>query len=380
MARNPFSLEALDPGQRLCDREQELQDLLHHARQHTNVVLYAPRRTGKTSLARRVEHELQREGFVTVQVDFSKAASVDGVATRIAGDLMAALYRRESSLETITRYVKALKTLRISIGVSQTGDVSFAPQLDTSVPDPLRRFEQAMEEFATFVRRHDALRFFFIWDEFQEISRIKEAPQLERIIRAAIQGLPAAFFFLGSRRSVLRAMFEDERRMFFRSSQTMDLPPLPRPAMEQYLGAGLADLGYGEAEVPADLLAGMAEASRGYAYYLQHLGAELHRRLTAGERPGLAELPLLLARIRRSEEPIYRAFIQPLSATQLQVLKAVAAMPGAQVGSRDFVQQTGVPASTASYNLKYLAELDLVETREDGLHVVDPFFGQWLLE
>ena len=59
--RNPFITKALGPKHPFCNREKELEDLLMHARNGKNVILFGPRRYGKTSLVRRVQHRLREK-------------------------------------------------------------------------------------------------------------------------------------------------------------------------------------------------------------------------------------------------------------------------------------------------------------------------------
>lgn len=51
---NPFLIETLSPDSPFCDRDDEIARLQSCAESGTNVVLFSPRRYGKTSLAVRV--------------------------------------------------------------------------------------------------------------------------------------------------------------------------------------------------------------------------------------------------------------------------------------------------------------------------------------
>ena len=54
MKRNPFYLKEMPVDAPFCDREKELADLISYATSNSNVVLFSPRRYGKTSLTKRV--------------------------------------------------------------------------------------------------------------------------------------------------------------------------------------------------------------------------------------------------------------------------------------------------------------------------------------
>ena len=82
--RNPFFFRELPTDGPFCNREIELNDLENHAKSLANVVLFSPRRFGKTSLIKRVQSNLSKEGAVCVYTDFYGITSVEDVAARLA--------------------------------------------------------------------------------------------------------------------------------------------------------------------------------------------------------------------------------------------------------------------------------------------------------
>jgi hypothetical protein len=49
---NPFTLGIISPDQEFCNRRKEIEELTRHALNTTHVVMFSPRRYGKTSLAK----------------------------------------------------------------------------------------------------------------------------------------------------------------------------------------------------------------------------------------------------------------------------------------------------------------------------------------
>ncbi|HOD72443.1 MAG TPA: hypothetical protein PKO27_15560 [Deltaproteobacteria bacterium] len=64
--RNPFCATELPVTAPFCDREKESEELESHAVNRANVVLYSPRRYGKTSLVKRVQARLAGKGTITI--------------------------------------------------------------------------------------------------------------------------------------------------------------------------------------------------------------------------------------------------------------------------------------------------------------------------
>jgi len=58
---NPFSHSGIVTGAAFCNRKQELADLIYHAKNSQNVLLYSHRRAGKTSLTHQLMAMLKNE-------------------------------------------------------------------------------------------------------------------------------------------------------------------------------------------------------------------------------------------------------------------------------------------------------------------------------
>lgn len=369
--RNPFSLERLSPEAAFCNRKQELATFERYAQDNLKVVLFSPRRFGKTSLLLRVRDNLTAKGFVCAYADFSTIATVRGAAGEIMHGLFTALHRKQSLLEKGKRFLKALTTFKPIVKLSETGyKLTVAP--DSNVDD-MTLFRQTMEELATFVTSHD-LRCCFILDEFQEITRLRESAELEGIMRSTIQGLPAGFFFLGSRRSVLLAMFNEKKRPFFKLARNEELAPLPEEEIVAFLQEEFQRTGK---TIPEELARRIARKSRGHAYYMQYLAQELFY-LT--EDVATAEgYEHAVAGVLGKEQYGFAGMIQGLPLQQLRLLKTLAQEPEAKLTGAEFIGRAGMAASTILDAQQKLVEQDLIEKGPGGaFRVVDPLLEDWL--
>ena len=70
---NPFRFGALARDEAFADRADEVAELLSDARNAQDVVIFAPRRFGKTSLVDRVAQLLVRERILVGHVNLMKA-------------------------------------------------------------------------------------------------------------------------------------------------------------------------------------------------------------------------------------------------------------------------------------------------------------------
>ncbi|MBW1861513.1 MAG: hypothetical protein JRJ02_03965, partial [Deltaproteobacteria bacterium] len=143
---NPFILRVIPPFFPFCNRTIELQQLCSHADNKANVVLFSPRRYGKTSLIRRLQSDLYDKGFFTVYVDLFMATSENEIARRISQSIYSVLHERESLLDKGVRFLKTFKTFRPVFKPSPESGFSFSVEPVSSVMPGIDLIDNVMEE------------------------------------------------------------------------------------------------------------------------------------------------------------------------------------------------------------------------------------------
>src|SRR5688572_20266580 len=84
---NPFRFGALALDEAFADREAELAELVRDVRNGQDVVIFAPRRFGKSSLAWRAAQELERKRVLVAQVDLMTTPTKARFAERLADSI-----------------------------------------------------------------------------------------------------------------------------------------------------------------------------------------------------------------------------------------------------------------------------------------------------
>jgi len=102
MKKNPFYLKEIPVDAPFCDREKEPADLISYAKSNTNVVLFSPRRYGKTSLIKRVQSSLKSYGTLTAYCDLFGVTSVEEIAERIAKSIYTVAQKNEGLFQKAT--------------------------------------------------------------------------------------------------------------------------------------------------------------------------------------------------------------------------------------------------------------------------------------
>lgn len=369
---NPFRFRELSPEDPFCNRLQEQKKLVSCAHGSANVVLFSPRRYGKTSLVRRVQARLIGEGFVTVYVDFFGVSSVYEVTSRIARSVYRALHQRESFLKKGRRFLKSFKTFRPVFKATGDGFGITVEPISLSGND-MQLLDSVMQELGEFVV-NEGLAVNVVFDEFQEITRLKESSEVEGSLRTHIQRQKVSYFFVGSRRGVLLAMFNDRKRPFFQSAVMLPLAPLKEKDLIPFLIENFGQEGRRCDKIVSHKIVKFA----GYhPYYIQRLAFEVFE--ISGETVTGHDVDTGLEEVIQSEKFGYEAILQGLSQSQMKLLKALAEQPCASMFSSRFVSRNALPIATVQHAKKKLVEQDLIEKGSDGVwRVADPVFAIWL--
>lgn len=371
---NPFRTEALEPDSPFCDRGEELAKLKAYAESGQNVLLHSPRRYGKTSLCRRLQHQLEAQGYVCVAADFFGVDSVEEVARRLARAVAMGVHRRQSLADKGRRLLAAWKAFRLVLTPKADGTLDVGVEKARLAPDPRELLDNTLQDLAAFIRS-GAFPTHMVLDEFQEVTRLREAALIEGLMRGAIQGLNCSFVFAGSRRGVIRAMFEERTRPFFQSAVSMELPPLPVDdavayVVERFRGAGR--------EIDEEAAREIVTRARRHPFYLQRIASEVYA-ITV-DQIAAEDVDKAYRLTIQAGTPLFEAILAGLTPPQIGLLRAIALHQPGEITGKAFSQTSGMQPSTISYAKQKLLEEDLVEFKDGLWCVVDPVFGDWLRE
>ena len=371
--KNPFHTDTLEPDQPFCNRVSELSELGSHARNGMNVVLFAPRRYGKTSLVRRVQYGLREEGLCVIYGQFMRLVSVEDLVHRLAKAILNGLHDHESLLDKGRRWLACFSSIKPSFSFDPvTGASSIEVQMVRQQQDPISALENVLEELGDFFEKED-LQVCVALDEFQDIVDIKE-PRVEAVLREHIQRHRASYIFLGSRRRILLDIFNNRGRPFYQSAVMMQLPALPEDECVEFV---VSQFGAAGKKCFEDAALKMVQQVEQYPYYLQALAYR------AFEICGDECTPEVVGRayesLLKNERYGYQGIIQGISTGQLKLLRAIADEGSAALTATSFLQGHSLTLGGVQAARKYLSEQDLIEKCGDGKwRIVDPVFRDWL--
>jgi len=368
---NPFYLQEIPVDAPFCNRGEELRELQSYAEAEANVVIFSPRRYGKTSLVRRIQNRLSEKGAITIFADFFGVGSIEDVAARLAKSVFVVTYKKaplwKKAIRTVISFRPVLKP-------DATGGVSLSVEPASAGKRGLDLLDETISSLDQFIRSTRSL-VHVVLDEFQEIITLREALKIEATLRSNIQKQKAAYFFVGSRRRVLLGIFNERQRPFFQSAINYPLGLLPPEELGDFIAQQFRE---NQRKCNKQLGLKLASLTGYHPYYSQKLAFfvfEMSKSVTEGAiQKGLEKLIL-------SEKPVFEAIIQGLSPHKRLLLQALAWEPTQKVLANEYIQRQGLGSvGGVQHSVKQLEGLDLIEKEEDsGLwKLVDPILVMWL--
>ena len=373
MPSNPFNFKTLSVDVPFCNRAKEIASLVNAARSGNDVVLYAPRRYGKTSLIRRAQKELAEQGFVTVFVDLCGVASASDVARKLATSIYSVTRHDESLWMKALRFTSSYRPV-IRPTVTETNFLTDLTAEAVAGKTGIELLESVMKGLDNFVANGD-IKLNITFNEFQDIVRLTDSRAIESCMRTYIQRYKGSHFFVGSQRRMLSAMFNDEQRPFFRSALNMHLIPLPKEELVPFVLSQFSKSGKICSEKAAEIIADFAKC---HPYYTQKLGHFVFEQ--SGVDVTDKDIQAAIGDVFADLKPYFEALIHPLPPQQRLVLRAIALEPTDKLMAKDYMRKHNL-GSTAAITLaiKQLSTLDHIEENLNGVwSVVDPIFGQWM--
>jgi hypothetical protein len=371
---NPFRYGSLALDESFTDRKDELSALKRDALSGQDVVVYAPRRYGKSSLVWRASQDLIADKVLVAEVDLMTTPNKERLAEKLArtihDDLASPLFKAKERL-------RVFQNLRVTPTITvdpEDGSLSFGFQAGASPQDidaTLERLFEIPGQLAAERKRNVVL----VLDEFQEVVDID--PHLTKLMRAVFQRQPeVAHVYLGSKRHMMERIFNDENEPFWRSAKRVELGVIPPPLFKDFIARRFRRSGRRIEPETVDELLGV---TRGHPYATQELAYELWQQTPDDGAADENALQAALGRVLASEHSHFTLLWDRAAANQRLLLQALAVDPGRRPLSREYRDRNGLPAaSSVQKALQALERADLVGHVDGETVIAEPFFDEWI--
>ena len=368
---NPFSFGNIVRGDEFYDRTRETELLVSTLTGGNNVVLFAPRRFGKTSLVFKVMEQLESQGVVCVYIDLMATYSLESLVELYVNAVKEKQGRIETFAKNLSKWVKSIRP-----------KVDFGPD---GMPSFSLDFENGKADAATVTEVFDlpqhlaqkGKRVVVVIDEFQEITRFQKYG-LEGVLRSIIQRQKNVnYIFLGSKTHLMMQMFDSKKRPFYNSGIQVQIGPLPQEDTIRFLQQRFASDGMVIGEEQCKYL---IECVGDIPYYIQLLASVLWQRVVTNKHTITNDdIDLCVDDIIGLKGDYYQEQFDKYSERQKSLLKAIA-VDGCNIFSSRYIQRHRLaPASTVQKSVAVLTEDGVIEKEGGNYFISDPFLRRYII-
>ena len=367
---NPFSYGTIVKGGHFYDRNEECTQIINTLAGGNNVILYAPRRFGKTSLVFKVMELLENSKFICVYFDFMPVYSPESFVRLYAK----VLSKKQSNIGKFAQlFSSIIKNIRPVLNFDSDGmpelSIDFA---NTEVNETV--ISQLLDIPEVIAGKNKRVIMFF--DEFQEITRLKNI-NFESLLRSKIQQQQKTnYLFFGSKTHMLKKMFSDKRKAFYNSALQMSIGFLPQDETIKFLNEKFS---LSNISIDDETAKYLITVAADIPHYIQLLASEVWQNMINSQNVVTkAIVDDSAKKVLDLKSDYYMELFENRSQNQKQLLKALT-IEGKNIYSANYINKHRLSAvSTLQRSVKELINKGVIEKKKEEYYITDPFFKLFL--
>jgi AAA+ ATPase superfamily predicted ATPase len=366
-----FYYNVLVEKEDLADRIEDLAYLKKALHQNKKIVIYAPRRYGKSSISKNIlPKELKTKNFIAIYCDFMGVKTSTDVAFRLSKGLAEGMEEYIPSKHLFELAKKIVKNLSFSFDTNPiTGEASFGLSVKK---DQVHSISDLLKVFLQLTKIYKCL---FIFDEFQDILDVEDSLSLMRSDLQKLKDSPV--LFLGSKRRLLSQIFTSNQSPFFNFADEYVLKPIPIEAWVNYFSDRLD---FVKTKISKEGLQQVCELSLNVPNTICEIGSYLQAKCKNEVIDEIQVRKLVDELVTAKSESFYYQLKQ-LSESEKKILTALAInVFTSKIQSKDFQSKTTLSLSGIKKSITKLYNNGLIEEEQNSYRISNPLFRLFLLK
>ncbi|ODS35144.1 MAG: hypothetical protein A7316_04320 [Candidatus Altiarchaeales archaeon WOR_SM1_86-2] len=349
--KNPFVFGVEVSGEQFTDRKEEINEMKSDLLSGQSIIIYSPRRYGKTSLVKRVLEELKNDA-VTAYIDVYPITSKEKLAEAIASKVTTSAF-------TSIKYDAA--------------EIEFS--IKGKEKDRERIFSESMDVAQKIAQKKNK-RVIIAFDEFQETRRL-DGEEIERVMRSHFQGhKDVSYIFIGSKKHMIEDIFENKNKPFFRFGKHISLKKIPGDEFSNFIKNKFRD---SEIEISDEAVNTILDLTQSHPHYTQQLCHELwYITITKGIKKVDADgINGAVEKVLINQNDAYLSIWDAATKTEEATLIALAS-DEISLYSREVIEEYDlISQSHVQRSLKGLERKEVIG-EANGKYEMDVFFKEWI--
>jgi len=367
---NPFITSGYAGGEYFCNREKETKLVLENIDNNLSTSIIALRRIGKTGLVKHVISKLPND-IITVYLDVFPTENLNDFTEKLATAIIREMPASHKFGKAVIKFIQSLRPTLSFDPLSGLPQVELKNQQDKS--------KENIHSIFSFLQNLNR-KVVIIIDEFQQITNYPEK-NTDAFLRTIMQQLNnVVFIFTGSHQHLMKNLFVNPSKPFFRSTQLISIEKIDRSDYRKFIALKFAN---GKKQISAETINQILDWTEDYTYYVQLLCNKVYsssNKIVDEQTWKNQALELL-----KEQQIIFLGYRDLLTRHQWNLLKAIAKEGNvSSPTSKEFINKhlLGSPA-TVLRSLKALQDKELIYMTiflngTKQYSVYDVFLKQWL--
>ncbi len=367
-----FIFDRLVDRENLCNLTKEKDQFLHLIETKSNVVVYAPRNFGKTSLLKNIViddfRKLNKKSFVFF-ADLLGVKNLDSIIGRLMNSFERS-FNESFPVKNIFENIKSLLSMlqpEVSID-SITGNPSVS--LGISADKKEYTISYVFQLISAISKKIPVL---IVIDEFQDIVRVDEAQALFRSVFQEMHNMPV--ILMGSKRHLLGDIFSIPDAPLYSWGIDIEIPSIPYNEYQVYINDRFSTknihIAYDEAVYLQNLMHRIPEPVNIICQQIMDIydNLEITKEIINNS----------LKQILDNRESRYEIQIQGFSETEEKILIELAKIKTIEKPqSKIFIAKTNLTSRTIGKIFDKLLQIGIIEKTGTYYRISDPLFMFYL--
>jgi AAA+ ATPase superfamily predicted ATPase len=364
MIKKPFHYGGTVDNVHFCNRVKETKELITDIDTGLNVLLYAPRRFGKTSL---VLHTLKQAQYPYIFLDFMSIVDTDEFINEYFNAISKSL---DTTADKVVDFFKKVLGIRpnISVDFDMSGSPTF--KLNFSSNESKTVLKEVLELPYLYAKYHNK-RVVVVFDEFQEVVNLA----IEDKLRSVVQHHEdlVSYIFLGSKKSIMQNLFFDKTKPFYKSVKHIPIDKIEDDEWREYIKKGFETY---HKSISNECIGDILHASKGFPYYTQQIANELFNNTV--DTVELDMVQSAIDSILEKEEDLFLNEWNHLSQYQKKALKLLIYANGENIYTKDTMTKFNFTSSSLKKAVEGLLSKDVIDLKGGKYYFQDPLLELFL--
>ena len=367
MTINPFYYGgAVTKDYYFCNRVDEIKELKSDIEAGLNVLIYAPRRFGKTSFILKTLEELEENASVKyIFLDLFHISTVDEFINAYFNAIAKSL---EKPIDKAIKFFKTILNLKPNISVDFDNFENPHFSLSISSQNRAQTLEDVLNIPLTLAKDKKIV---VVFDEFQQVATLDIEAKLRSIIQLHANSI--SYIFSGSKKSILHNMFLNKDRAFYKSVKHFKIKEIQKDVWHEFITLNFSKT---NKQINPKYIDMIIVITKGYPYYTQQFAYELWARTSKAVDDTIFRETLKI--IIEREDDLFCTEWDNLTLNQQKALKIIIKKEGKYLYDEECLTKYKLKVGSLQTTLKSLIRKDIVDKVDGIYYLQDPLFEYWL--